>query len=430
MEQKEKDLVYQRGVSLIITSPGGAGELERLVWSFLRKNTHHPFEIVVIDHSAGGALKKIIEKYVARAFFVHLKADPGRPYAASNNYGAEKAFYPNLLFLKHDLLFKEDSLPGAVEKLNDPSSRSGNKFFRLDQVGQASPGGASLLCRRADFEAAGGFSGSGNAGLEELFDRLCESGGGSIKSPSPAGRGQLNELASIFKPFHPARPVVSIHVPKTAGTSFRAVLKSWFKDRLLMYYPDISFQEAAHFSDLLPGQCLHGHFNRGKGFGIEHFVGENPQEKANIITMLRNPYRMIVSLFLYYKYQASEEVIEKSILVDTRPQNFERFFNGFLNSKHYLFSYLLRTAPLTADSIDQYIARYTFIGIQEELEKSVLLLAGLLGKKPLKPLQKNISDYTRDDIPDLEGLAREVFVDEYRLYDRVKEIIDLMQPGP
>ncbi len=429
VKEKNQDLLFHKGVSIIITVNDEVNSLKSLLKSFLKYNTHHPLEMIIIDHTTNNNLNEIINQYLSSVFFVHIEADPFTSYVTSNNFAAEKAAYPNLLFLKHDLVFKSDVLPKAVEISNDLSKQTGKKCFSLDQIGPLTPDGASLFCHRVIFEVAGGFSGGGDESLEKLFDSFCESVGGSIKNFFPHVRGQFNGLTSIYKAYNPSLPLISIHVPKTAGTSFRGVLKKWFKGNLLMYYPDISFQEVAHFSDLLPGQCLHGHFNRGKGFGIEQFVGENLQDKVNIITMLRNPFRMIVSLFLYYKYQAPDEVINNSILVDKRPQNFKKFFNGFLNSKHYLFSYLLKSTSLNANNLDQYIAQYTFIGIQEELEKSVLLLAGLLGEKPFKPLQKNTSDYSRDDILDLEGLAREVFVEEYRLYDRVKEIINLVQSG-
>ncbi len=428
MPEYNKELAYQQGVSLIITVPGETGKLEQLVQSFLINNSHHPVEMIIVDHSATPDPEKMIIKYNACAFFMHIQADPGYAYALSNNYAAGKAIYPNLLFLKHDFFFTSDILPEAVKKLKasslDPSLSLNKQFFSLEQDSQDGPGGASLFCQRADFEAAGGFDENGDDCMAKHFSRLSDRSSGPVNSMSPGVGLQMNDLISTFKPFNPDRPVVSLHVPKTAGTAFRTVLKSWYKDHLLMHYPDISLQEADNFADLRPGQCLHGHFNRGKGFAIEDFAGKNPHDQANIITMLRNPYKMIVSLFLYYKYQAPDAVIEKSILTDQRPQSFKNFFNRFLDSKHYLFSYLLRTAPLSAENIDHYLGQYTFIGLQEELEKSVVLLARLLGKKPLKPLQKNISDYSKDDIPDLEGLAREVFVDEYRLYDRVKNILN------
>ena len=423
METKELDLGYQQGVSVIISATRGAGGLERLLESFLSNNSHYPFEIVVIDYDTGGEVQSIIEKYAARAFFVHLKSDQSSSYAASGNYAAQKAVYPHLLFIEEDLIFNADPLPGAVKKINDPAATGPKKFFSLDQLDPKALSGSTLFCRRADFDTAGGFSGLSGANPPQLYRELGRTGSANRDRLLSASRAPLGDLSHIFKPYDPALPVISIHIPKTAGTAFRAVLEEWFQDDLFMFYPDLSRPETRPFSGLLPGQCVHGHFNRRKGFGLEDYAGEKLPQKANIITMLRDPYKMIVSLFLYYKYQAPQEVLEKSVLVDQRPRDFKPFFNRFLESEHYLFSYLLSAPSLTDGDIDHYIANYTFIGIQEELEKSVLLLSRILGRKPLQPLQKNLSDYSKDHIPDRQAQAREVFKAEYRLYDRVKEII-------
>ena len=41
-----------------------------------------------------------------------------------------------------------------------------------------------------------------------------------------------------MRSYDPARLLVSVHVPKCAGTSFAELLRSWFGARLHLHYPD------------------------------------------------------------------------------------------------------------------------------------------------------------------------------------------------
>ncbi len=237
-------------------------------------------------------------------------------------------------------------------------------------------------------------------------------------SASPA----LIKKDRYYKPFNPHYPVLSIHIPKTAGQAFEEILRKWYKNQLFLHYPDISVKQARDLSLLRPGQCVHGHFNKRKGFGVEDFAGDKPENQANVITIIRNPFNMIVSLFLYLKYKSPDAVVKK------RPQEFEKFFNGFLNKKHYLFNYLLNHEQENNNDLESYLKKYTFIGVQEDLEKSILLLSKILGFQPVKLPKKNVSDYSKDNIPNLEPLAREVYKDEYLFYDHVSEIIKACNP--
>ena len=36
-------------------------------------------------------------------------------------------------------------------------------------------------------------------------------------------------------PYDPSQPLVSLHIPKTGGTSFTKVLEQWFGDRIYLH---------------------------------------------------------------------------------------------------------------------------------------------------------------------------------------------------
>ena len=41
-----------------------------------------------------------------------------------------------------------------------------------------------------------------------------------------------------MKQYDRNKPLFAIHIPKTAGTSFRAILKAWYRKKLLLHYRD------------------------------------------------------------------------------------------------------------------------------------------------------------------------------------------------
>jgi len=225
------------------------------------------------------------------------------------------------------------------------------------------------------------------------------------------------DINNFYKPYDPEKPVISIHVPKTAGQSFRLVLESWYKENLFLHYPEVSIYPLK-FSELKSGQCVHGHFSKTKGYGINKYITDCSDDSANFITIIRNPYKIIVSLFLYLKYNSKA-------LTKNRPKDFKTFFNHFIKHNHPLFNLIL---DFKYTDIDTYIKKYTFIGTQELYDKSISLLADRLGFPEIKPKKVNISDYNNDKIPDLENIAREYFTNEYLLYDRINEIIASITP--
>ncbi len=103
--------------------------------------------------------------------------------------------------------------------------------------------------------------------------------------------------------------IVSVHIPKTAGTSFRTDLAHVFRARLLADYgepPEIATPEAVlHHepsrSALLADaesigeryDAIHGHFVAGKYRDVFPFMA--------LITMVRDPYQHAVSAYEYAK---------------------------------------------------------------------------------------------------------------------------------
>jgi len=81
-----------------------------------------------------------------------------------------------------------------------------------------------------------------------------------------------------------SKTLISIHIPKTGGTSFKDVLYTWFGKNLFFHYYNEREGIMPVKYELLPGICIHGHFNRKRNFGVQDYYPEATQ----FITILRD----------------------------------------------------------------------------------------------------------------------------------------------
>ena len=90
----------------------------------------------------------------------------------------------------------------------------------------------------------------------------------------------------------PASVILSIHIPKTAGTSFRRVLRLAFGRDLLLHYwalEDADGRAVTVISDRI--RCIHGHFVP------DRFLLQFPE--AALITWVRDPVERIASAYAH-----------------------------------------------------------------------------------------------------------------------------------
>lgn len=101
--------------------------------------------------------------------------------------------------------------------------------------------------------------------------------------------------------------IISLHLPKTAGTSFGATLEQHFGRRLLKDYGDLPINTPIHernkaalqaslretdFSDI---ECIHGHF-----LPIKFLLLAN-KRRVTFVTWMRNPVDRVVSHYFFWK---------------------------------------------------------------------------------------------------------------------------------
>jgi hypothetical protein len=211
--------------------------------------------------------------------------------------------------------------------------------------------------------------------------------------------------------YDPQRPLISIHIPKCAGTSFTAVLREWFGNSLLLHYfnerwnlpPRRHVLKRFFSKQYKVGLCIHGHFNRQRGVGVEDYYPEVRQ----FITVLRDPFDLHLSNYFYIKrsqktgsgenYQAGKVNLvaaENWTLAEFLDRKKSSYLRYFLPEGINLDNY--------REVLDEY---FLAIGVMDDLQRSVDHIAKVLGFYTVPVSHTNISNWD-EDIP---AGAREEF---------------------
>ncbi|MBI5561773.1 MAG: hypothetical protein HY894_02805 [Deltaproteobacteria bacterium] len=222
-----------------------------------------------------------------------------------------------------------------------------------------------------------------------------------------------------MKRYDPDKPLISVHVPKCAGMSFRVVLEKWFGGRLYLHY----FNEAENRmperrdlrvagpgSEFKRGVCIHGHFNAARGFGAMDYYPEVDQ----FITILREPVEMALSNYFFRKKLGAachRDGVSRPIAEEYGCV--EEFLRRSPVS-------LLSRMPfeLTFDNYEEMLERrFVYVGITEDLQASVAALAGRLGFQATDVPVRNTSEHNEDVPASLKEEYRESHALEYAIYE-------------
>lgn len=209
-----------------------------------------------------------------------------------------------------------------------------------------------------------------------------------------------------MKPYNRGKPLISIHVPKCGGSSFRQLLKKWFGKKLYKHY----FQQ---YNSLPPkhrlkrGICIHGHFNRTKGFGIMDYYPKVDQ----FITVLREPLEIAISNYFFWKKKEKYRQLRLGILKEGDEHDYIDIDDFFKKRPR---SHILNFMPfeLTFDNYKEILEKYfIYICVMEDLKVSVNILAEKLGF-PATEIEL-INPSARDE--ELKAEIREEFISNNRL---------------
>lgn len=176
--------------------------------------------------------------------------------------------------------------------------------------------------------------------------------------------------------------LISFHIPKTAGTSFRNMLASVYgKEHLIRFDiqfvdKEVSIQEEVFVGDRLPDHItvIHGHFMYED---LQRLFDIHPD--AVCITWLRNPVARVISNF-YYLDERLREILppHRHAILDNLEKSLEEYYKTEINrNRQYKF---LNGLPLD---------KFLFVGICEEFEQEVADLRKLLYVPQMDVLKHN-----------------------------------------
>ena len=197
-----------------------------------------------------------------------------------------------------------------------------------------------------------------------------------------------------MKKYDPQKPLISIHIPKCAGGSLRRLLKKWFgRDLHKHYFQQYNALPPKH--DLKPGICIHGHFNRTKGFGIRDYYPEVDQ----FITFLRNPVEIVVSNYFFWKRKGRDNQIKRRTLKEGDDHDYKDISDFFKKRpKSHILDYM--PYEMTMDNYRDVLEEsFVYVGIVEDLHTSVNILANKLGFMQIEVERVNVSN-RNEEVPE------------------------------
>ena len=215
------------------------------------------------------------------------------------------------------------------------------------------------------------------------------------------------------------KPLISIHIPKCGGTSFSEVLKKWFGERLYKHYFDEKKNIRPGRHELKKGMfrrvfkegiCIHGHFNKERQIGVMDYYPEVDQ----FITILRDPFEIAISNYFYVKKMGENSFRNgKPCRLDEHYKSINEYMK---NRKSYLLNFM--PYEMTMDSYKDVIEKYfVYIGIVEDLQTSINILAERLSFSPIQVNRLNISGRSEAILNDIKEEFMENNKLEYAIYN-------------
>ena len=225
-------------------------------------------------------------------------------------------------------------------------------------------------------------------------------------------------------PYRRNRELISIHIPKCAGTSFTNVLREWFWPGFHAHY--IAHDQGgrlpgrarlfkrALFSMRMTGMCIHGHFED------EAHVFDYYPKASQFITVIRDPLEMQLSLYWDHKRR-----LEEFGTLYWKGEPVEMEFGGDINRwVAERPNYLLQFFPwdLNQDNFRRVLGQhFVHIGIAEDLQDSINRMADKLGKPALDVPVLNQSPRSEEPTLDAVNTFKARHPLEYAIYDWVRE---------
>lgn len=217
------------------------------------------------------------------------------------------------------------------------------------------------------------------------------------------------------------QPLISVHVPKCAGTSFSSILESWFGKNLMFHYYDEARGTPPKKHQIptpLPGPlCIHGHFNHKRGTGFEDYYPELNQR----IAVVRDPWDLHLSNYFYGKRQKARKARDHA-RGGKRRTDWPADLPTYLRRREKSMLPNFFPTSLTVENVDDVLSKeFIHIGIFEDLGGSVSKLAEALGMQDFDVPRLNESKRDEDtdsaEVRELRALFEEKNALAYKIYE-------------
>lgn len=206
--------------------------------------------------------------------------------------------------------------------------------------------------------------------------------------------------------------ILFIHIPKTAGTSFRLAAKKYLGEinTFYDYGPSIETSKEIHrciykeqdMYELSKSFSKHDRLFLSGHYGVAKYA--SLFETLNIITFVRNPVEQVLSHYKHYTSHHGYKDDLSTFIKDKRFKNIQ--------------SRLLGVKP---------IELYGFIGLTEKYNKSVELINDCYGLdiKIIKTNENLIKELTSDTLnEDIVELIETENQEDIKLYEKVRKIFN------
>jgi hypothetical protein len=214
--------------------------------------------------------------------------------------------------------------------------------------------------------------------------------------------------------------LISIHIPKTAGSSFFQLLKKVYGKEAVLKLNSME-GETAEISESITDatKVIHGHLQAGQ---LREIIAKN---NARVITWMRDPVERVISNY-YFSMQRIREGKARSHKLQTR--EFSLLEYAVIDENRNKASWFLDSLALE----DIF-----FIGIYEQLENDISRLSQQMGwpTQPELPHRKSGVEFVKDNdcstaYRDIDGKMRSELaelnsldVDLYQQALRLREVI-------
>lgn len=225
--------------------------------------------------------------------------------------------------------------------------------------------------------------------------------------------------------FDDSKPLVYIHLFKTAGSTLFKIFEKWFQEKNKRFY--------SHYVNVDDISCTDENISKLKAQGINnpvffgHFCVKKqsiyPKDCNQYIATIRDPFDVMVSAYYYTKF------LNQPLL--PQHDNVEKYVLQY--DFEYSFTNVFTKENITLDNFKQVLNKYFIaIGSIKNYKKSLHVFENCLNKKiPNELIDLHVNKNTDVDklkadkqyiVPEyLREIHRELYPLDYAIYDYVND---------